>query len=442
MVKLMDRNNAQEGKLGLKEIVAMGIGGMVGGGIFSVLGLSAELAGHAAPLAFAFGGLIALLTGLSYSRLGLAFKSDGGSFTYLEHAFSHRNIAGMGGWLLLVGYIGTLALYAFTFGMYGVAMLESGAHNPAIQRFLQSFILALFLGVNLYSVKAAGRSEEAIVLVKVLILSLFAIVGLFYIREDHILPLLNNGEGGVLMAAALIFVAYEGFELIPNAVNEMKNPGRDLHLGIMISIVVTIIIYILVSLVAVGNLSASEISQYKESALAVAAKPFLGRAGFALIALGALLSTASAINATLFGTARLAMVMGRDSALPKVFCHRERTRDIPWVSLVVITCVTLVFVNLCDLTMIAAFASSTFLLIFAIINLSAFRLRKRIGIGALSPLAGIMLCLGCWAVLCFYLWENNRLVLAWMAVFYVGTAIAELGYSERKLALKWWNNMS
>ncbi len=438
MAALVANSKKGEGKLGLKEIVAMGIGGMVGGGIFSVLGLSAELAGHAAPIAFAFGGLIALLTGLSYSRLGLAFESDGGSFTYLEHAFSHRNIAGMGGWLLLVGYIGTLALYAFTFGMYGAAMLKSQTHNPLIQNFLQSLVLLVFLGVNLYSVKAAGKSEEVIVLVKVLILSLFAMVGLFYIRGDHILPVFNMGEGGVLMAAALIFVAYEGFELIPNAVNEMKNPRRDLPLGIMISIAVTIIIYILVSLVAVGNLSASEITQYKESALAVAAKPFLGSFGFTLIALGALLSTASAINATLFGTARLAMVMGRDSALPKVFCHRERTRDIPWVSLVVITCVTLLFVNLGDLTMIAAFASSTFLLIFAIINLSAFRLRKRIGIGAMLPLAGMALCLGCWAVLCFYLWENNRSVLAWMAVFYAGTAISELGYSQRKLALKWW----
>jgi len=438
----MVHNRTGEGKLGLKEIVAMGIGGMVGGGIFSVLGLSAEIAGHAAPLAFALGGLIAGLTGLAYARLGLAFEADGGSFTYLEHAFSHRNIAGMGGWLLLVGYIGTLALYAFTFGMYGSAMLDPQAHNPATQHFLQSFILLLFLGVNLYSVKAAGRSEDVIVLVKVLILSLFAIVGLFYIRKAHVLPIFNNGEGGMLMATALIFVAYEGFELIPNAVNEMENPRRDLPLGIGISIIVTIVIYVLVSFVAVGNLSASEITQYKESALAVAAKPFLGHAGFVLIALGALLSTASAINATLFGTARLAMVMGQESALPKVFCHRERTRDIPWVSLIVITGVTLLFVNLCDLTLIAAFASSTFLLIFAVINLSAFRLRKRIGLSSIFPLAGMSLCLGCWVVLCFYLWNSNRAALAWMAIFYVGTVIAELLFSERKLTLRWWKSVS
>jgi len=120
-------------KLGLKEVVAMGVGGMVGGGIFSVLGLAIREAGHAAPVAFALGGVLALLTGHSYAKLGLAFHSDGGSFTYLEHAFKHTNIAGLGGWLLLVGYVGTLALYAYTFGVYGAAMLGDGAGQIATQ---------------------------------------------------------------------------------------------------------------------------------------------------------------------------------------------------------------------------------------------------------------------------------------------------------------------
>ncbi len=117
----MKTKKSDKKKLGLKELIAIGVGGMVGGGIFSVLGLSVELSGHAAPIAFSLGAVIALLTGLSYSRLGLCFRDDGGSFTYLEHAFKGKNIAGIGGSLLLTGYI--LALYAFTFGVYGTAML-------------------------------------------------------------------------------------------------------------------------------------------------------------------------------------------------------------------------------------------------------------------------------------------------------------------------------
>ncbi len=426
----------QKDLLGLKELVAMGVGGMVGGGIFSVLGLAVGLAGHAAPIAFAMGGVVALLTGWSYAWLGLSFRSDGGSFTYLEHAFRHRNIAALGGWLLLVGYIGTLALYAYTFGVYGAVLLGDADHGSPMQHVLESGVLLTFLGVNLYGVKAAGRSEDIIVLVKVVILALFAVTGLFYVKPDHLLPVFDKGGAGVLMGAALIFVAYEGFELIPNAVDEMENPERNLLRAIVLSILISIAIYILVSLVAVGNLLPAEIAKYKEYALAEAAKPFLGHAGFVLIGLGALLSTASAINATLFGTARLGKVMAEDEALPRIFSMRERTRDIPWVSLCIISAVTLVFVNLGDLAVISSFASSTFLLIFASINLSAFRLHKRIGINPAYPLAGMVLCLAAWLVLCGYLWANDRRSLLWMGVFYLAIAGLEFLFSRRRCVFK------
>jgi len=208
-----------------------------------------------------------------------------------------------------------------------------------------------------------------------------------------------QGGLGLLMGSALIFVAYEGFELIPNAVHETRDPERDLPRGILLSIAITIAIYVLVSLVAVGNLLPEEIGKYKEYALAEAAKPFLGHAGFLLIGLGALLSTASAINATLFGTARLGKVMAEEQALPRVFSMRERTRD----------------------------------MIFASINLSALRLRERIGSGRVAPAAGFALCLASWMVLCGYLWLHARESLLWIGVFYLGTTVLELLFSERRL---------
>ncbi len=422
----------QKELLGLKELVAMGVGGMVGGGIFSVLGLSVNMAGHAAPIAFLLGGIIALLTGWSYARLGLFYRSDGGSFTYMEHAFHHPNIAALGGWLLLVGYIGTLALYAYTFGVYGAAMLGNQSHDSAMHHLLESGILLTFLAVNLYGVRAAGHTEDVIVIIKVLILALFAIVGLFYVKPDHILPIFNQGGAGLLMGAALIFVAYEGFELIPNAVNEMEDPQKHLPAAIMISIIITLCIYILVSLVAVGNLLPSEINKYKEYALAVAAKPFLGHGGFLLISLGALLSTASAINATLFGTARLGMVMAEDKALPKAFSIREKTRNIPWVSLFIICGVTLLFVNMGNLAVISSFASSTFLLIFASINFAAFRLRHRIKITPWVPMLGLLFCLFSWLILCVYLLQHDHQSLFWMTVFYLGVILFEYLFSQRR----------
>ncbi len=243
---------------------------------------------------------------------------------------------------------------------------------------------------------------------------------------------MNQGYSGVIMGAALIFVAYEGFELIPNAINEMENPQRNLKPAIIWSIAITIVIYVLVSTVAVGNLLPDEITKYKEYALAVAAKPFLGQAGFMLIGLAALFSTASAINATMFGTARLGMVMATDQALPAAFGFRRKENNIPWVSLVVITLVTLIFVNLADLTIISSFASSSFLLIFAIINFSALRLRKKISGNILLPLTGMLLSLASWTALMTYLWQANRNSILWIGLIYLAVVLAELLFSQRR----------
>ncbi len=410
----------------------MGVGGMVGGGIFSVLGLAIAQAGHAAPIAFALGGVIALLTGLSYARLGLVYQSSGGSFTFLEHAFSHQNIAAIGGWLLLVGYVGTLSLYAYTFGVYGSAMLGDDGTSSAMHHLLETLILLSFLGVNLYGIKASGTSELLIVTIKVIILSLFAIIGLFYIKGDHVLPVFNEGYTGVIMGAALIFVAYEGFELIPNAINEMEDPQHNLMRAIMWSIAIAIAIYVLVSIVAVGNLLPEEIVKYKEYALAVAAKPFLGSAGFQLIGLAALFSTASAINATLFGTARLGMIMATEKALPVAFSLRRCENNIPWFSLITITAITLLFVNTANLTIISSFASSTFLLIFALINLSAWRLRKKTAGKAFLPLTGLVLSMISWLALIGYLWVSNRESLLWIGTLYLAVIAAEILFSQRR----------
>ncbi len=409
---------------------------MVGGGIFSVLGLSIGLAGHAAPIAFTLGGLLALITGWSYARLGVNFYSNGGSFTYLEHAFQNPNIAGIGGWLLLTGYIGTLALYAYTFGAYGTALLGSYGHEGFIHHLLETAIIMIFLAINLYGVQAAGHTEDIIVMVKVIILTGFAAIGLMQADFSQLTPFFNHGGNGLLIGAALIFVAYEGFELIPNAVNESRDPKRDLPRAIMISIIITVLIYIMVSLVAVTSLSPDDINTYKEYALAIAAEPLLGKAGFLIIGLGAVLSTASAINATMFGTARLGSIMAKEHALPCAFANRGHNSSVPWVSLIVLAIITLVFVNMADLAVISSFASATFLLIFASINLAAFRLRKKIAIHPFMPLLGFTGCIASWLVLIIYLWKHDGHSLQWMLLAYLAVTIAELLFSARRLFMK------
>jgi amino acid transporter len=226
-------------------------------------------------------------------------------------------------------------------------------------------------------------------------------------------------------AAALIFVAYEGFELIPNAIDEMENPHRNLKRALIIAIVATTAIYVIVAMVALGNLSSAQIQHDQEYVLAVAARPTMGEFGFVLIGIAALLSTASAINATLFGAARLAMVMASEHALPRMFSLRGRTNDVPWVSLFALTAMSLAFALAAPLEIISTFASATFLLIFFAINLSAWRTHQRIELAAVWPLVGALLTAASFVLLMVRSYVAAPLSVWWIGGFYTAAAAIE-----------------
>jgi len=423
---MVERMDISPRKLTLAQVTAIGIGGMIGGGIFAVLGLAIAQAGHAVPVTLVVGGAIALLTGLSYARLGLALRGDGGSFCYIEHAFHRPGIAAVAGWLLVAGYVGTLALYATAFSAYG-ATLISGTGQPGLTSGgLAAAVLIAFLLINLRGAKTSGTTEFGIVAVKLSILAIFAVAGLRTVEVSHFQPLFDKGWLTPLTAAALIFVAYEGFELIPNAINEMEDPERNLQRSIVIAIAATTLLYVLVALAALGNLTPAQIEHDQEYVLAVAARPTMGEFGFMLIGFAALLSTASAINATLFGAARLAEAMAKERALPRVFSLHERTRAVPWVALLVLTAAALGFALIAPLAIISTFASATFLLIFFAINLSAWRLRRRIGLAGFWPLAGTLATAASFVLLFCYTELTAPRSLYWIAAVYAAAVIIEI----------------
>ncbi len=422
-------------KFGLKELIAMGVGGMIGGGIFSVLGMAVDISGHAAPLAFALGSVIALSAGYSYIKLALAFHSDGASFTYLERAFPHQlNVAGVAGWTVIVGYIGTLALYAFTFGAYGADLLGN-ASSALARMFLSAGVLLFFMAVNLRGVKASGEAEDMVVYTKIIILSLFGIIGLTTVRSDHVFPVLSRGTSSVFMAGALIFVAYEGFQLITNAVCETTNPERNIPKGIYGSIVITSIIYIVLAVVGIGNLTPAELGAAKEYALAAAAEPVLGNSGRILVGLAALLATSSAVNGTMFGASRMMAEMATDEKMPQVFSFRNKT-DIPWVAVVVLAALGIFFTLTGGLETIAAFSSMTFLLVSIGISVANLRLLEKTKSKAWMVLLGILLMAATVCTLIYYLWNNQLVTLVWIVLFYLVVIIVELFFSRRRILFR------
>ncbi|RLB54067.1 MAG: amino acid transporter [Deltaproteobacteria bacterium] len=422
--------NRPDQGLRLPELLAMGVGGMIGGGIFSILGMAVGIAGHAAPLAFAVGSLVAGAAGYSYIRLALAFHSDGASFTYLDHAFpKHPNIAGVAGWTVIVGYVGTLALYAFTFGAYGADLMGAGGSTP-VRVALSAGVLLSFMAVNLLGAQATGKTEVVIVLVKVVLLGMFAFAGSTNISRAHLFPVFDRGIASPLVAGALVFVAFEGFQLITNAVMETENPGRDIPRGIYGSIAITSLIYIGVSVVAVGNLDAAELMAAKEYALAVAARPALGNLGPVLVDIAALLATASAINATIFGASRMLAEMASEDRVPRAFSHRS-TAQVPWLAVVVIVGLSAAFTAAASLDAIATFSSLTFLLVSVAVSAANFRLRSQTQSKSWLVLSGIVLMGTTIALLIHHVWAENRMMLVWVGAIFVTIAVAEILFFER-----------
>ncbi len=412
----------------------MGIGGMIGGGIFSVLGLAVEISGNAAPLAFLVGSGVALAAGYSYVKLAVGFRSNGASFTYLDHAFpAHPNVAGIIGWTVVVGYIGTLALYAFTFGAYGAHLL-GGADSLPLRMVLSSSVLLFFMAVNLRGVQASGKTEDLLVFTKVILLGVFAMAGVFSIKPDHLFPLLEKGGASVFVAGALIFVAFEGFQLITNAVLDTDNPDQNIPRGIYGSIVITSVIYFGVAVVAVGSLTADELTAAEEYALAVAAKPALGNAGSILVDLAALLATSSAINATSFGASRMMAEMATENRMPLSFSFRSRA-NVPWVAIVALTALAVPFALFGGLVTIATFSSLTFLLVSIAVSVANLKLRAITGSNVSLVLLGLGLMLATVSLLLVHLWNENRDTFLWVGGFFLAIVIVEVAYFRRRTRL-------
>jgi len=420
-----------EARLRLKELIAIGVGGMIGGGIFSVLGLAVAIAGHAAPLAFVLGGAVAFLAGYSYVRLALAYHSGGASFTYLEIAFpNHLWISAITGWTVIIGYVGTLALYAFTFGAYGSDLLGFSG-SVLVRHILSLAVILLFMLINLKGVKLSGYTEDVLVYGKIVLLAGLALAGLSVVQPQRLTPLLDQGIASVFMAGALIFVAYEGFQLITNAVCETDHPGRDVPRGIYGSIVIVSLIYVLLTVVATGSMDADEIIKAEEYALAVAARPILGKFGPPLVDIAALLATASAINATMFGASRMMAEMAHSHQMPKPFSFRNRVQ-VPWAAVVTITALALMFTLLGGLELIAAFSSMTFLLVSSAVGIANLRLRHKTGANSIIIVPGLILILATLATLVVYLWQHDLPTLIWIAAIYLFITAAETGFQLRK----------
>ena len=381
-------------KIGLKEAISIGIGGMVGGGIFAVLGLAVSLAKGGTPVAFLFAGILALITSYSYVKLSTAYPDRGGTVKFINQGFGRNIFSGGINNLLWVSYIIMLSLYASAFGSYAPNLFEITQSKTIDFHLYTSAIIILATAINYYSIAVVGKIESYAVVIKLVILIAFICIGAYGLVGNPNIEQLQiaNWESPIKLFAGgmVIFVAYEGFELIANAAPDIEDPVKNIPRAYYYSVLFVILLYIIIATVTIGSLDFKDIATAQDYVLAEAAKPMLGQVGFSIITIAALISTFSAINASLLGGSRVNYEIAEDDELPHHLTGKLWNQPI---GLMITAVATLIVSNILQLESISTAGSVGFLLIFAIVNFVGFKLAKNIKGNKIIPIMGFLLCL-------------------------------------------------
>ncbi|MCB2197501.1 MAG: APC family permease [Bacteroidetes bacterium] len=348
---------------------AMAVGGMVGGGIFSVLGVIIQSAGQWAWLSFVIAGVIALISAHSYSQLAVKYSEGGGAFTFLRK-IDHAGFAGSLSWILIIGYILTLSVYAFTFGHYVAHVFDIGAWLPRVLGFS---IIALLTYINLKGVTNASTFEIITVYGKLLVLLGLAIYGMVEWAPEQLTKGINPKPWhAAIIGAGTIFMAYEGFQLLSYDYNDLKNPNNTLPKASIWAVIAVIIIYVLVTFGTTMLVGAETLIEKKEVALSIAGRKSMGMLGLVVVTIAAAFSTGSAINATLFSTARLMESVAEKKDLPNLFV-KENKKNIPYYALLSIAALAGALAVIGSLDSLVDAASIIFLFTFGTVNFIAFQ---------------------------------------------------------------------
>lgn len=413
----------QSGKtIGLWSAISLGAGAMVGAGIFALLGQASAIAGSAVYLSFIAGGLIALLSGYSLSKLGVRYPAAGGIVEYLVQSYGEGYFSGVMSVMLYIAALVALSLIARTFGSYASLFVPEYYKAIAVP-VLAGAIVVMFTVINLEGTRNVARLENIIVLVKFIILLVFSIVSLGYIDPERLSTDTYPGLNPVLFSLAVTFFAYEGFRVITNTVEDMENPERTLPRAMFISILLVMLLYVTVALAVFGNLPVNEVIKAKDYALAEAARPVFGTTGFTVVAIAALLSTASAINANLYAVTNISYQMARNGTLPSNFSKPiGHSKQGLIISSVIILLLAVVF----DLSEIAAIGSISILFVHAVVHFGHLRVLDKTGASSVLVFLALLATLSALVLAGYYVMQHSLQVSYLLGLFVLISVTTEI----------------
>jgi basic amino acid/polyamine antiporter, APA family len=399
--------------LTLREAVALGVGGTIGGGIFVLVGAAAGRAGPGALLSFLLAFGISLLIALPYAELACRYPLAGGGY-----AFARALLVPHWGFLMGWGYWGAYIFISgyVTLGFGGYLHVLTGL--PPIPGALALIVIST--GINLVGVRLSGLVQSIVIGVAIVALLAFGVLGLPHIHVEQFTPFLPYGVGGVAVATLLAFLAFGGFDMVAAAGEEIASPERNLPRAILLTLFVVLGLYLLVTFVALGTLPWSELGR-SPAPLAAAATQFLGSTGRQLTAVAAVLTTAATGNAVLVVTSRVAFAMARDGLLPSIVARVHPTTRVPWGS-VALNGILLAIITLTgSVILVAAVGGFLYVLhfLFPLIGLMILRRRGGPPPAFRTPAPQVMLplaCGGCLLLLVMSGWTGVLGGLGWLFV--------------------------
>jgi amino acid transporter len=373
----------------LRGAVFLGIGAMVGAGIFALLGQAGAIAGAAVWISFLVAGLISVCLGYGMAKMGAHYPSSGGLITYLIQGFGNGRLVGVAAWL---GYLTAIvvvgAMVAVSFGDYAAAMVAGNDAAPIWTKLFASGLVVATTFLCIIGPRMVDRAQSIIVIGLLAVFGVFVVVTLTHLDPHLLAPSGYPSVRSIVASVALTFFAYLGFAVISFAAGDLANPRRNLPRAMYIALGATTVLYVAVALGVFGTLTVDEVIQYGPRAIAEAARPTLGDAGYAAMAIAALLATASSVTATLYASEGLTNTLAQVGQFPTVFGTTSRLgrHGGLWIT----TVATLLFVNVFDLGALASIGSAVSLAVFVLVGIAAIRLRRTIGAQGWLLLTGVL----------------------------------------------------
>ena len=430
----MSKSPADTKKIGLWAAVAIAVGTMIGASIFSIFGLGAQIAGKDLPEAFVLSGVFALIVAYSYAKLSAKIVSNAGPIEYILHGIGDNVLTGALSILLWLSYVVSISLFAKGFSGYFLPLFHLGA-TPLAMGVTEVALITVFTFLSYLGSSTVGKTEVYIVAVKLTILGVFIVLGFLTLKPGNISPAVGGtAVQGMISAAVIFFLSYMGFGLVTNASENIKDPEKTVPKAMFISIAVVMVVYIAVSLAAIGNLSIPALVQARDNALAEAARPFLGSFGFILISIGALFSVSSAINATLYAGANVAYSLAKDGELPEIF-ERKMWHG-SQEGLYITAVLSMVFVLTLPLAAIASIISSIFTIIYLFVVFSHYRLARSVGGSRPLIVVNGIILIAVFIGLLYYQWQHQRVAFIGTLVVLGGVVLVEYlyrGLTRRRL---------